>query len=287
MSNSTAPTPLRLDQQIDAQLVRITPSLAEEWLGRNESNRNIRPSKVAQLVRDMKAGNFVLSGDSIRFDHNGNLIDGQHRLTAIRDSGVEVYSLVVHGLNPTVRAVIDTGTRRSAADALRMAGKNAASRSMAATIRLLLGIQSGVVVRAGDAPPDVTHSEVVEFYDAHYEILDYAIAFSNRHHKSMHARPSALAAAMFIGAQRDLSQFTAFIVDVTELNFSGTGNPGRTLYKRLQSLRDEQHQNSEEVYFILRAFEARLAGQSLAQMKSATGNGRAVISTRGWLKTAA
>lgn len=235
----------------------------------------------------MQAGNFALTGDSVKFDYNGNLIDGQHRLTAIRDSSVAVYLLVVRGLEPTVRAVIDTGSKRSAADALRMAGTNAATRSMAATIRLLLGVQTGAVTRAGDTPPEVTHSEVVRFYDSNHELLDYALVFANRNHKAIHARPSALAAAMFIGGQRDLEKFTAFITDVTELNFVGTGNPARTLYKRLQSLRDEQHQNSEELYFILRAFEARLNGQPITQMKSATGNGRAAIPTRGWLKAAA
>ena len=134
MTNNTAP---RLDQALDAQLMRVTPKLAEQWLGRNDSNRNIRPTKLAQLVRDMQGGRFALTGDSIKFDLNGNLIDGQHRLTAVRDSGIPIEVLVVRGLAPTVRAVIDTGATRSASDALRIAGKHAGSRSMAAAIRIL------------------------------------------------------------------------------------------------------------------------------------------------------
>lgn len=282
MAKRTSPTPLRLDQQLTSGVTTVTPAVAEEWLGRNESNRNIRPARVAQFVRDMRAGNFSLTGETIKFDWNGNLIDGQHRLTAVRESGVSIQALVVHGLAPTVRAVIDTGSRRSAADALRMAGKHGASRSMAATIRLLVGIRSGQVVRAGDASQPITHSETIAFYEANQELLDYCIVFANRHHRIINARPSALAAAMFIGGQRDLARFTAFITATVELKFSGTGDPARTLFKRLQSLRDEAHQPSEEVYFFLRAFDAHLRDQKVTQMKSATGPGRSLIPTWDW-----
>lgn len=282
MTKSTAPTQLRVDQQVNVETIRVTPELAETWLGRNEANRNLRPSNVARLVRDMQAGNFALTGDSIKFDWDGNLIDGQHRLTAVRDSGVAVYMLIVHGIAPTVRAVIDTGAKRSAADALRMAGKGVAGRSMAAAIRILLGISSGSIARAGDSAPAVTHSETVAFYDVNRELLDYCVAFANRTHRAIHARPSALAAAMFIAAQADVAKFTAFISDVAALNFVGTGSPARTLYKRMQGLRDERHEPSEEVYFLLRAFEAHLAGQPLTMMKSSTQNGRSILPAWPW-----
>lgn len=279
-------TPLRIDQQLDAAIMRVTPRIAEEWLGKNESNRNLRPTRVAQLVRDMRAGNFALTGDSIKFDWSGNLIDGQHRLTAVRDSGITIEVLVVRGLAPTVRAVIDTGAKRSAGDALRMAGKNAATRSMAATIRLLLAIREGSLVRAGDAPREVTHSEVVGFYDRNSELLDYCIVFSNRHNRKLNARPASLAAAMFIAAQKDVAAFTAFIVGTVELEFGPEGDPKRTLYKRLSTLRDERHESSEEMYFILRAFAAHVAGERLGIMKSAVGSGRSTLPDFGWAAAA-
>lgn len=283
MSN---PTPLRIDQQLDAAIMRVTPRLAEEWLGKNESNRNLRPARVAQLVRDMQAGAFALTGDSIKFDWNGNLIDGQHRLTAVRDSGVTIEILVVRGLAPTVRSVIDTGARRSAGDALRMVGKVNGTRSLAAAIRLLIAIHEGSLTRAGDKARDNTHSEVIAFYDANAELLDYCMVFANRHQKQMHARPAALAAAMFIGAQRDLAAFTSFITSTTDMSFGAEGDPRRTLYRRLSSIKDESHESSEEIYFILRAFGAHLAGERVTHMKSAVKSGRSVIPTFGWAATA-
>lgn len=265
------------------QVQTITPALAEEWLGRNHSNRNIRATLVAQLVRDMKAGAFVFTSESIKFDWNGNLIDGQHRLTAISESGVTVQSMVVRGLNPTVRATIDTGTKRSPSDALRMAGKGAGGRSMAAAIRLLIAIRNGQVTRAGDTPAAATHSEVLAFYDQGHETLDYCIAFANRTSRALNARPSALGAAAYIAAERGtLDEFTAFISRAVAMEFATGNDPARTLYKRLQTLRDESHMPSEELYYLLRAFNAALKGERLAGMKSSTGPGRSIIPTWNW-----
>lgn len=282
MPNATAPTPLRLPNALEATIMFVTPQLAEEWLGRNDANRNLRPSRVSKYARDMRAGRWALTGEAVKFDNNGNLIDGQHRLTAVRDSGETVEMLIVRGLAPTVRGVIDTGARRSASDALRMAGNQAATRSMAATVRLLIAIRSGAVTRAGDIPAEVTHSEVIDFYDLHRELLDYSVNFANRNCRKMHARPSALAAAMFLAADRNLEKFTAFATSVAELRFGTPGRcPIRALYKRLESLRDESHQSSEEVYFILRAFAAHVDGSPLSMLKSSTAAGRSIIPTMG------
>ena len=283
MTNNTAP---RLDQALDAQLMRVTPKLAEQWLGRNDSNRNIRPTKLAQLVRDMQGGRFALTGDSIKFDLNGNLIDGQHRLTAVRDSGIPIEVLVVRGLVPSVRAVIDTGATRSASDALRIAGKHAGSRSMAAAIRILLAIRSGEVAHAGDIAPPVTHSEVITFYDQWAQLLDYCVAFANRNSRSINIRPAALAAAMFVGAQHDLSAFTAFITRMTELDFGDDGDPARSLYKRLKLLRDERHMPSDEMYYVLRAFELSTQGKPARGFKAYTQHGPCSLPAWPWVAPA-
>lgn len=279
MSKITAPAPLRIDQQLDVTIMRVTPRMAEEWLGRNEANRNIRPGHVASLARDMTAGNFVLSGESIKFDIDGNLIDGQHRLSAVRESGVTIETVVVRGLPATAKGLVDTGKKRSAGDAMRMYGVTSGHSTLAAVIRLVLGIHRGQVRRAGDKAPEVTHSEIIDFYQANAELLDYCVAFTSRHWRKVGARPAALAASMFLAAERDVAAFTAFITSVGELEFGPDKCPRRTLYRRLLSLRAENHDTSEEVYYILRAYLAHCNGEPLSLMKSATGMGRSIIPT--------
>lgn len=281
MTKITAPKQLRIDQQVTTSVERITPARAKEWLGRNEANRNLRAVKVNEYARDMAAGKWSLSGESIKFDYNGNLIDGQHRLTAGRESGVTFESVVVRGLPPTVRSVIDTGAKRSAGDALKMAGLSVGGKSVAAVTTLSMAIHRGQVLKAGERTPQATHSEVIDFYDQHRDVLDYAIYIGNHYARALNARPSALGAAAFVAATNGLlDEFANFIAGIADLDFRGTSDPRATLYKRMTSLRLEKHQASEEVYFILRAFDAHVRGQGLVLMKSATGQGRSHIPTK-------
>ena len=106
-------------------LVTITKALATEWLtARNAVNRYKRPSVISQYTRDMAAKRWLLTGETISFDWNGQLINGQHRLQAVVESGQPMQALVVVGLDPAVRTVVDTQSRRSVRDAFSHAGKN-------------------------------------------------------------------------------------------------------------------------------------------------------------------
>lgn len=125
-----------------SSFVSITPEIAQRWLGRNNANRNFKPRKIEAYARDMAAGAWKLTGEAIKFDRNGNLIDGQNRLMAVRKSGATVCMLVIRGLDPEAQAVMDSGAGRTASDNLHMSGhKNAVL--LASATRLVLRYQNG------------------------------------------------------------------------------------------------------------------------------------------------
>ena len=64
----------------------------------------------------MRAGRWRLTHQGVAVGADGNLYDGQHRLSAITRAGVAVRMLVVRGLEPQAREEIDTGEKRTAAD---------------------------------------------------------------------------------------------------------------------------------------------------------------------------
>ncbi len=76
----------------------ITPEIASELLKANTINRRIKESVVGYLAGEMKNGNFVYNGESIIVSDTGRLLDGQHRLLAIKYSGVSVYVNLVVGV---------------------------------------------------------------------------------------------------------------------------------------------------------------------------------------------
>lgn len=115
----------------------ITPQMAKEWLAHNTHNRRLSKRLVSLLARDMASGNWQLNGDAIRFNGDGMLIDGQHRLMAIVESGQKVKSLVITGLPKRVQETVDMGRKRSPGDVLELRGHAYATALAAAAARLL------------------------------------------------------------------------------------------------------------------------------------------------------
>jgi hypothetical protein len=115
----------------------VTPELAHEWLGVNFSNRHLEKDDVQRYARDMEAGNWRLTGEAIKFSWEGNLRDGQHRLHAVIRSGAKVPMLVVRGLDPKAQFNMDSGRKRTVANALTMKGERWAT-NMAALASMIL-----------------------------------------------------------------------------------------------------------------------------------------------------
>ena len=111
---------------ISVSLVYITPEIAEHYLSYNTQNRKESGSSISFLTQQMNKGLFIENGESIVFDKNMKLTDGQHRLMAIIKSGKSYHIPVVKGVNIKSMATYDTGKNRSAADVLSINGfKNA------------------------------------------------------------------------------------------------------------------------------------------------------------------
>ena len=101
----------------------IDPELAALWLMRNKHNRPVRERTVLEYAKAMQSGQWMMNGDAIRFDTSDNILDGQHRLMAIVESGVTITSIVISGLQPEVFQTIDRGAKRSIGDMLHVQGE--------------------------------------------------------------------------------------------------------------------------------------------------------------------
>jgi hypothetical protein len=159
-----------LDDGPTYEIVEITPALAKEWLQRNTHNRNLRERVVNGYAADMKAGAWVEDGQSIKFSDTNVLLDGQHRLAAIAQSGVTVRVLVVRGLPDNTQDTMDTGAKRRMSDVLKLRGETNAV-TLASTLLRVLKWKQGhrrYLKTAGDTNP--THRQLLEVLDEHPEI---------------------------------------------------------------------------------------------------------------------
>jgi hypothetical protein len=165
---------------ISARIETVTPEKAEKWLGSVAPNRNLRKSLVERHAESMRQGEWQATGESVKFDKDGRLLDGQHRLHAIVEAGISVEMLVVRGLDATTIDVLDTGIKRTLSDVLSIHGEgnvNVLASTLIATIQLRSAIETGrwPVLRgqaANVAARQPTHIEALQLLEAEPEIRE-------------------------------------------------------------------------------------------------------------------
>lgn len=117
--------------------------MAKDFLAKNKHNRNVRQSKVDEYANAMVNGRWIeQTGESIKFDRQGNLIDGQHRLLALIQANLSIRFLVITHLEHEAFKVIDTNLSRSGGDILHIEGvKN--GNTVAAAVKLFYSLSEG------------------------------------------------------------------------------------------------------------------------------------------------
>lgn len=110
--------------------------MAKAWLEKNTINRPLRRSVVDGIRRSYERGEHRLTHQGIAFAKTGELLDGQHRLTAISQmpKGFSAQVMVTSGLPASTFDAIDQGLKRSHADVLRIEQGHAALARMLALI---------------------------------------------------------------------------------------------------------------------------------------------------------
>jgi hypothetical protein len=124
-------------------LREISPEIAEEYLSKSEGNRKLNKYRVAMYIRDLQKGNWGI-GDTIKFDVNGILIDGHHRLTAVLQSGITARFLVTTGLPPESRSFINLATPWKLSEISKVAGHAFSQQHFAVAKILEFGLNGGV-----------------------------------------------------------------------------------------------------------------------------------------------
>lgn len=100
----------------------INPETAEALLSTTGFNRAVSHYRVATLANEMRCGKWQLNGETIIISKSGRLLDGQHRLYAIMESGCTVQMMIATGAPDNSFETIDTGRARSSGDIAGMVG---------------------------------------------------------------------------------------------------------------------------------------------------------------------
>ena len=260
----------KANTKISSEIIDISPALAEKYLGQNIGNRNLRTQKVKQYARDMRNGSWHTSGQAIQFDWNGRLIDGQHRCEAIIESGVTIRVLVVKGLDPQTREVIDTGAKRSGSDALKFAGFDRYPNLVAALARIADARENGFLKTSmATSIPTLTNSEVISWAEANTDAVN-AVALAHSTYKKLQITPSIWAYCLYELEKVDGPLAIEFAHSTADMRgFVGRDDPRKVMldiFQRAASGQRRKPGTAETIYIVFRAWNAWVAGATLRQI---------------------
>ncbi len=176
---STTPTP---PTETSATWQHVSPEQAAACLDHNTVNRDIKLGEVALYSRQMEEGRWGTCIEPIAFDEAGNLVNGQHRLTAQVETNTSQWWLVLEGVPSEAAKTVNGGARNRLADILKYNGEKnyvvlaGVTNNTYLWAHDLLGVSNRIGPLEGEEflekHPDLRHSTEVAMHVAQVSVID-------------------------------------------------------------------------------------------------------------------
>jgi len=175
-----------IEESIKTKIMTITPELSESWLKKNMTNRPFNQSSCLKLMDQLITKSWYVSNDAICFDRDGNLLNGQHRLTACINTGINFECMVMRGLDRKSFNIMDTGYKRTASDILG-ANKIECPKVKSTLIKFAIEYKSGRFMCDSTNKTKITNQIILDFYDKNKQKVEDASSvgqFVSKNNKS-------------------------------------------------------------------------------------------------------
>jgi len=150
-------------------IVEVTPALATQWLENNiTNNRKIMPNLVKKYTLAMRSDEWKPS-DPLKFDKEGNLLDGQHRLEAVKLANKPVKFVVLWGYDPVAAQYVDQGKSRNTEHVAQLMGKAYTSQHSSLVRAMLMENSSFCTFRH-----NLSHHFLISLIDQYMPNIQYA-----------------------------------------------------------------------------------------------------------------
>jgi hypothetical protein len=247
----------------------ISPFEAQEMLGNGRKpNRRVNLSRVRRYARDMETGKWVVNGESIKIDEEGDVEDGQHRLLACVESGVSFQTYVIEGIPREHIHTIDQGQPRTLRGSLAIDGVEY-TNLLPTFIRLTWLWERGLPLASPEGP---SISEGREVLDRHPGMAD-AARWADQINRSPIGRAAILGGLIYIFSRIDAPAARAFYEGLLTGANLPPGNPVLLLRDRIlasKNTRQDALTSRELTALTIKAWNHFRAGNTIKLLKWAT-----------------
>jgi hypothetical protein len=216
-----------------SRITEVSPEGAAHILAnKNPRNRPLSRERVRRYAAEMEAGRWKLTHQGLAFDADDNLLDGQHRLAAVKLYGKPVSFYVAYEAPQDTFGAIDTGITRTAAQALAIelkAHSLDSERPPTATSASKYTAAARTILELGLEHAKPSNMEIVDYAIAHTEVLD-------RYSKLAQQWTAGTHAAFAFAELQGLKGVREAADRLADLNWTGEDDPMRALAKALGNM---------------------------------------------------
>lgn len=262
-----------------AAVRRLTPEesiiLLQE---RNPHNRGLRSRDATNQSRDIEAGNWEINGETLKFDWEGNTLDGQHRMQACIRANRSIDTVVITGLSPEVQPTVDAGIRRTNGDRFSIA-KEPNPNELAATVRRVWAWERGDRTFSNNFAP--TPHEMAALLREKPELRDATLLAIDVYHDFNAIPKSVLSSTYHVLSQIDKHAADLFFMKLKTGAGMHIGHPVLTLRNRAiksHGANDQRKIRSfgQWVDYVFRAWNAFVTDRDLLRIQTGR-DGRTVL----------
>jgi hypothetical protein len=211
-----------------SELVYVTPEMAQIALEHMVPNRREMISHSAGLSRDYKENNFQQTHESLAFNLDGMMHDGQHRCRGIVLANKSYPLYVTWNLPPESMFTVDSGEKRKVDDKLAILFPGQVTNNMSSLCRRVMrGLNTTRVVK-------YTAHEIAEFANKYSDEIAWVL--NNRKRQKTDVQAVCLKGLLWYGE----GVVGEFLGRLNSLNFKGSDNdPIKQLYRWQEKLSKE------------------------------------------------
>lgn len=227
-------------------------------------------SNLAMFESMILRDEMQVTHQGIAISNCGELLDGQHRLLAIVNTGIATKLMVTTGLPKETFTVIDTGSKRKASDVLSINGSTNAT-STAGAIRLyILYTQAPHVVWTGKLPVRLaTTTAIHEQFNLDQKAWIEMTSIASKHALAGVIIPGAMSCLIYLAFRHyhySISFIESFASQLKMGNNLFVGHP--LLAYRNKMIRDVKPSAQARLADYIKLFNAYATGQPLKIFKS-------------------
>lgn len=166
-------------KKVIIRIEAITPDRAAKMLENNTMNRNISQITVKRYALAMRNGEWEQNGQTIIIAEDGTILDGQHRLHAVIESGMTITFLIVYNVKKAAIATIDSGVSRTFRHVLQIKGSKHASTASALTKLAWIYFFYDSEMKDSSAKIALRNTILECFYDENKDLIERAAAIAD------------------------------------------------------------------------------------------------------------